>query len=331
MILPKKIKKGDAIGIVSTSYPYGTLLKNRVERAIKNIESIGFKVIVGDSVFKKTGYTSGSAKERADDVNKMFANKNVRAIICLNGGSTTNQILPHIDYNLIKKNPKIIVGSSDLTSILLAINKKTGLVTFHGPMIIPQFGEFPNILQYSLDSFLDTLARGNDQRIVPSKEWTDEFLDGTKGEDNRPREMRPNNSYEFIKEGKAEGVLVGGNLRIITGLAGTRYFPDFKEAIFFWEDASVGIDEIDRNLTHLEMLDVFNKIKGMVVGRILALKEKDGVKISDLLKQKFSQYKFPIIIGADFGHTDPVLTIPIGVNSAIDFFEKKWVIGKSVS
>ena len=93
----------------------------------------------------------------------------------------------------------------------------------------------------------------------------------------------------------------------------------------------MGIDEIDRNLTHLEMLDVFNKIKGMVVGRILALKEKDGVKISDLLKQKFSQYKFPIIIGADFGHTDPVLTIPIGVNSAIDFFEKKWVIGKSVS
>lgn len=331
MILPSKIKKGDTIGIVSTSYPYGSLLKNRLERAIKNIENIGFKTVIGESVFKKTGYTSGSAKERAEDVNKMFANKNIKAIVCLNGGSTTNQILPYLDYNLIKNNPKIIIGYSDITSLLLAINKKSDLVTFHGPMIIPQFGEFPNILQYSLNSLLDSLTKDSDKEIIPSKEWTDEFLDGTKGEDNRPRNMHLNNSYEFIKEGKAEGILVGGNLRIITGLAGTPYFPEFKNKIFFWEDVSVGIDEIDRNLTHLEMLGVFNKIKGMVVGRILALKEKDGVKISDLLKQKFSSYNFPIVIGADFGHTDPVLTIPIGVNSTIDSVSKKWVIGKSVS
>lgn len=328
MMLPPRIKNGDRIGIVSTSYPYATLLRNRTERAIKNLEKIGFNIVIGDSVYKKTGYTSGSAEERAKDINKMFQDKKVAAIICVNGGHTTNQILDLLDYNLIKKNPKIIIGFSDATSLLLAVNKICNIVTYHGPMLISQFGEYPDVLEYTKKSFLKAITKNETQDVLPSKEWTDEFLDSTKGEDIRSRKMKNNNSFEFIKEGYGEGKLIGGNLRIITGLAGTKYFPDFTNSIFFWEDSGISVDEIDRNLTHLKMLGVFDKIKGMVVGRVNMLKEKDGVGLKELLNGKFKEYNFPVLIGADFGHTDPVLTIPIGVNSLINSKEKRWLIQK---
>lgn len=313
MIKPAPLNKGDTIGIVSTSYPYARKLNDRYNRAIENLKKLGYNLKIGDYVETKEGFVTASPEKRAEDINKMFLDKEVKAILCVNGGAQSSEVLPFLDYDLIKKNPKIFCGYSDVNSISLGIYAKTGIITFNGPMLIPQFGEFPNILNYSLEYFEKILSGKNDVDLRPSKEWTEEFLDSTKGEDNRPRKMKINDCYEVIKGGNAQGRILSGNLRIICSQIGTSYLPDFAGKILFLEDLEISTAELKRNLEHLSQANLLNEIKGVVFGRILMLKEKDGVSLKEVLLDFFKEKNIPIIIGMDFGHTDPVITIPNGV------------------
>jgi len=272
---------------------------------------------------------AGSPEERARDINEMFDDSEVKAIICSIGGYNSNQLLEFLDFKTIEKNPKIFMGYSDITTLLLGIHTKTGLVTFHGPAVMPQFGEYPSILDYTLKNMKKVLCQNNKKIILkPSKEWTNEFLDWSKGLDNRPRKMIKNKGWKVLKEGKSKGRLIGGNLQTIQVLIGTEFLPSFRKAIFFWEETEASTAEIDRTLTHLKMVGILEKIKGMLVGRL----DRD-IKISDptydlekIILRITKEYNFPIITNMDFGHTDPMLTLPIGIKASFDTSKQELVL-----
>lgn len=339
IIKPPKLNKGDTIGLVSPSCPLAGLVKHRVNRAIKQLKEMGFKVKLGQSSLAVSGYTAGSAKERAKDINTFFKDDEVKAIISFIGGNHSNQLLEYIDFDLIRKNPKIFIGYSDVTVLHLSLLTKANLTTFYGPSALNQLAENPKILDYTREYlFKATMSSRPIGAVIPSKEWTDEVLDWfTKADQKRPRKMKKNIGWEWLKDGGAKGPMIGGCISSLMHLRGTEFWPNFSNAIFFWEtsesanDFSKGepIDLIDALLTDLRLSGVFDKIGGMVVGRPFGYSEEDSLKLKDLIIEKTKKYNFPILFGADFGHTDPMITIPIGVTAKLNSKEDKFEIIES--
>lgn len=314
-MLPNRLKKGDTIGIVSPSKPILEKKKICVNNAIKYLETLGLNVISAKNAFSKDKYgvSGGTAKERADDINKMFFDKNINAIWCIQGGETANEILDLIDYNLIKKNPKIFLGKSDIDLLHLAINKKTGLTTFHSPDIKLGIGDMD--FEYSKKWFIKRLLKGEIGEIERFTDW------------------------KTVRQGNAEGKIVGCNLSSILKLAGTEYFPDFKNAILFLENYEGGIKTIIYKLTQLKQIGVFEKIKGMVIGYIYGFQnkeylrqnpklDKDGSRVNyeNIVLDIVKDYDFPILKINEFGHRCPNAILPIGVKVKLDATNKKIVI-----
>ncbi|MEM4326085.1 MAG: LD-carboxypeptidase [Candidatus Pacearchaeota archaeon] len=328
LIKPSRLKIGDTIGLISPSAPLAGLVPHRTQKAIKSLKEMDFKVKIGKNALKVNGYTAGSPKERAEDINNFFKDKKVKLIICFIGGNHSNQILDYIDFNLVQKNPKIFLGYSDATVLHFAFYTKCNLVTFYGPAALTQFGENPKILSYTEEYFrkavMETEPIG---KIRPSLYWTDETLDWFKKEDlKRPRKMKKNKGWRWLKRGKAEGPILGGCITSMMHLRGTKYWPDFRDSIFFWEipesdgDFTKGekIENIDTYLTNLELSDVFEKIRGMIIGRPFGYSPKELNLLVKIIKEKFKKYDFPILFNVDIGHTDPMITIPLGVRCKID-------------
>lgn len=328
LIKPSHLQKGDTIGIISPSAPLAGLVAYRVERGVKMLKEFGFKVNVGKHALKITDYTAGNPKERAEDINDFFRDKEIKAIFTFIGGDHSNQILRYLDIDLIKKNPKIFLGYSDATVLHFALCAKIGLITFYGPSVLTQFAENPRIFSYTEEYFkkalMDIRPIG---KIKPSPKWTDEILNWFKKDDlKRPRKMKKNKGWQWLKDGKAEGPILGGCITSMMHLRGTEYWPDFSDSIFFWEtpesneDFTKGekVENIDSYLTDLELSGVFNNIRGMIVGRFFGHSEQETKEIIKIIKTKLSRYKFPILVNVDIGHSDPVITIPLGVKTRID-------------
>lgn len=328
LIKPPQLKIGDTIGLISPSAPLAGLVPHRTQKAIKSLTEMGFRVKVGKNALKVTGYTAGSPKERAEDINNFFKDKTVRAIICFIGGKHSNQILKYIDFNLIKKNPKIFLGYSDATVLHFAFYTQSNLVTFYGPAALTQFAENPKILSYTEEYFRKAVMKPEPiGKIEPSPYWTDEILDWFKKEDlKRPRKMKKNKGWRWLKRGKAKGPILGGCITSMMHLRGTKYWPDFSGSIFFWEtpessdDFTKGerIENIDSYLTDLELSGVFKNIKGMIVGRFFGYSKQQQKEIIKIIKKRTSNYNFPVLLNVDVGHSDPMITIPLGVEVQID-------------
>jgi muramoyltetrapeptide carboxypeptidase len=339
LIKPKKLEKGDTIALISPSAPLAGLVPHRTKRAIKMLEELGFKVKIGKNALKITGYTAGSPKERAEDINLFFKDKKIKAIMCFIGGNHSNQILKYLDFRLIKKNPKIFIGYSDATVLHFAFYTQCNLVTFYGPAALTQFAENPRIFSYTEEYFKKALMETKPiGKIRPSAYWTHEILDWFKKEDlKRPRKMKKNEGWQWIRKGKAEGPILGGCITSMLHLRGTKYWPDFSNSIFFWEiperddDITKGerIENIDSYLTDLELSGVFKKIKGMIVGRFFGYSKQEEKKIIKIIKQRTADYNFPILIGVDIGHTDPMITLPLGVKAKIDSSKNSFEIRES--
>jgi muramoyltetrapeptide carboxypeptidase len=186
-ILANKINEGDLISIVSPSSGLAPFAMHRIEQAKKALEDMGFKVKFEANSLKNSGHVSGSVSERVSDLHSAFSNKDVKAVICTIGGNHSNQLLKFLDWKLIKKNPKIFLGYSDITVLHNAIYKKTGLITFYGPCVMPEFGEFPFMDKYNEAHLRKALVDGKIGKIIPSEEWTDEFLDWFKKDDIKRR------------------------------------------------------------------------------------------------------------------------------------------------
>lgn len=291
MILPERLKKGDTIGIVAPSNPIIGDNVEELERARRIVENDGFKVKYSKNIFANTNGYSATAKEKAEDINEMFADKEVKMIWCAKGGENSNSTFEYIDYELIKQNPKIFCGYSDITSLTNMITAKTGLVTFSG-------------------TNFKTIA--TDETDYSYKEAIKRFVEGSLqiGE--------PEEKYCTIQEGIAEGELIGGNLSLTRGMVLGKYSIDFTDKILFLEELGfeTGPAMASNYLYYMKQNGVFNKIKGLWIGNY---EHESGVSLEKIIMDVLGDdYKFPIIKSNNFGHTETKTVIPIGTKAKID-------------
>lgn len=300
-ILPKRLKKGDTIGIVS---PSSAIFETEpFEIAVENFEAMGLKVKLGEFVKSRYGHLAGTDEERADELNKMFSDPEVDAVIALRGGSGAARILDKIDYETIKRNPKIFIGYSDITAIHLAIYSKTGLITFHAPLAVSTWNNF------SYSSFKKILFDAEAATFENPKEKGDN-LTITK---NRIRTITP---------GIAKGELLGGNLSVLTGIMGSSYFPsNWENKILYLEDVGEQIYAVDRMMSQLQLGGVLDKISGFVFGKCSDCKPGSGygsLTMEEVMDHYIKPLKIPAYSGAMIGHIDDNSTIPNGLNAEID-------------
>ena len=311
-VKPKALQPGDKICIVSPASPIWT--ETRYDRGRRAIEGMGFEVTAGRYVHNKHLLFAGEAKKRADDINRAFQDKSIQAIFCNSGGTGTSHILPYIDFSVIKENPKIFVGYSDITTLQIAILNETGLITFYGPMVSTDFGK--GISQYTIDNFL---------AVLTEKEKTLELKNPADKE------------IITICKGKAEGPLTGGCLSIVAATLGTKHELDTRGKILFFEDIDEKPHRIDRYLTQLILAGKLQEAKGIIFGtftRCRYLKrdayEKYGVTLMDIIRDRIVPLNIPCIFGLQFGHVAKKLTIPVGAHAELDATKGRVVIGPAV-
>ncbi len=318
-----RIKGKAAIGVCSPSFPISAVEPIRYERGIKYLENKGFQVKNGLLYKKKDFYRSGTIKERAEEFNNLLYDENIQIIMTSIGGNNTNSILPYIDYEYIKKHPKIIIGFSDITALLLAIYAKTGLVTFYGPDIASSFGELPPFADWTFESF-NSFVNGisvpyNYEMPIA---WTDEFIDWS--EQDRSKEQY-SNQWVCVKQGTCQGRLIGGNLNTMEGFFGTEYMPVINKGdILFIEDAEKDAYTIERSFSLLKLAGVFDKVSGIILGKHEKFDDNGtGRKPYEILLEVIGDTSVPILAEFDCCHTHPMLTMPIGCEVRLDATNKK--------
>jgi muramoyltetrapeptide carboxypeptidase LdcA involved in peptidoglycan recycling len=322
VIRPPRLRPGDTIGIISPSWGGPAVFPHRVEQGLRALQSLGFNVKMAPHASNQHGFVSGTAQNRAADIHEMFADPGVRMILASIGGNHSNHLLPHLDFNLIRQNPKIFMGFSDVTVLNLAIWHTTGLVTFNGPALMTDFGEYPAMLSYTREQFLRMVGSTSPLGVLPaSTEWTEEFLDwGQKKDLQRPRQLQPSPPWVWLRPGAAQGPLVGGCLESLDHLKGTRFWPDLQGAILFLEtsEEKPSPETVDSMLMDFENMGVFDCITGMLFGRPYGYTAIEKQQFHEVILERTQAYNFPILAEMDFGHTSPQLTLPIGIPARLD-------------
>jgi muramoyltetrapeptide carboxypeptidase len=295
-IKPRRIKHGDVIGVCApASSPAST---EKLNKGITYLERCGFRVELGKNVLKKYGYLAGSDSQRAADLNNFFADPKVKAIFTLRGGYGSHRILPLLDYNLIRRNPKILVGYSDITALHSALLAKTNLITFSGPMVAVEMAE--------------RLQDKTEERF-----W--ECLMSTKSPQSI--KVNPDQSSIISRPGKAIGRLIGGNLSMVTALIGTHFFPSLRDPIFILEEIDERPYRIDRMLQQMKLVGTLNQTNGILLGGFGGCdpeKGKPSLTLSQVFKDTFHNYQFPVISGIPYGHIKDSLSFPIGARVKMD-------------
>jgi len=302
-IKPRRLKEGDTIALAA---PGSYISEEELQDCIKNLQSLGFKSVYNESILYKTGYFSGNDKQRAKELMEMFLRKDVDGIMCARGGYGCSRILPLLDYDAIKNNPKVLVGYSDVTALLYGIHSKTGLVCFHGPVGISTFNEF------STNYFKDVLISLHDKLELISKP-----------EENKPEPVT-------ITSGKAEGELIGGNLSVAVSLIGTEYDVDTENKIIFLEETTEEPYRVDRMLTQMLMSGKFDKAAGIALGIFDNCEPKkenpsfeNSFSLMEVLFDRLFGIGVPVIYGLSFGHIKNKFTLPFGIKAELNADEKK--------
>jgi len=293
MIKPSALKPNATIGIVS---PSSWLNEPDLKTAVSVFEDKGYKLVLGESVFLKEFTYAGTPRERADDINNMFANPDIDAIICTRGGYGANRVLPLLDYDLIKANPKIFVGFSDITAFLTSITQKTGLVTFHGPML-SSFKK--GVLEFNFD-LLENVLFGNESVAL------------------HPPSKLP---MRILNSSKAEGPLWGGNMCLLINRLGTPDQLDTDGAILFIEDIDEYLYAFDRMLVHMKKAGMFENIKGLIIGELVDMKDYDdpfGKSTDEIVMDVCGNLDIPIISNFPCGHGIYQATLPISIPVQLD-------------
>ncbi|MCL5030459.1 MAG: LD-carboxypeptidase [Bacteroidetes bacterium] len=305
IIKPPRLKSGDTIGLIA---PGSFIDEGELKESIQNLELLGFKIVYTKNILARDGYLAGTDEQRASDVNEMFSRKDVNGIVAARGGYGCTRILPMLDYNVIKNNPKILVGYSDITALLYGIYKETGLVCFHGPVGISTFNKF------SLDYFKDVL-------IYPHDKLT--FYNAH--EDNNDDLYKP----VTIRGGKAKGKLVGGNLSLVVSVIGTSYDIDTNGKIIFLEEVDEEPYRVDRMITQMIEAGKFDKPAGIALGVFSGCKTKpsqsgvsNSFSVLEVLFDRLFPLNIPVVYGMSYGHITNKFTIPFGINAELDSLEQ---------
>jgi muramoyltetrapeptide carboxypeptidase len=304
IIKPRKLEKGQTIGLVAPASPLNE--DEQIYAAIDTLESLGFKVKTGEYLFARSAYLAGSDEQRAADLNAMFANPGVDAIIAQCGGYGSSRLLPMLDYDAIQRHPKVLMGYSDITALLNGIHKKTGLVTFHGPVANQAF------TPYTLQQFKKVLMHLEDTPFIGSPP----HFEASEGQVERK------NRLTRFGSGKVNGRIIGGNLSLMAHLTGTPYAPDFDDAILFLEDVGEATYVLDRYLTQLWLSGCLTRLAGIVFGKFTDCKTSASwakqFSVEEVLRSRCQSAGIPALRGLMIGHIEDQATVPIGCRAELD-------------
>ncbi len=296
---PARLRPGATIGLIAPASPVSA---EKIEKALANLAMLGYSVLEGAALRARSGYLAGSDEARLADLHWAFSDTRVEAVWCIRGGYGVTRLLPHIDYNLIRRHPKPLIGYSDVTALHLAIGKKTGLVSFHGPVAASDFPE-------------NTLAHFRAALVTPLAPYVLQAPG--------PEAVLPGEEYKpfVIAEGQASGPLTGGNLSLLAALAGTPFAPGFKNHLVFIEDVGEQPYRIDRLLTQLLQATDLSQAAGIALGIFADCGPKNAEfswSLQETLHDRLGNLGIPVVYGLPFGHVSHQATFPYGIQAALD-------------
>ena len=311
LVKPRALQPGDTVGLITPSTYVSD--PDRLLLAARTVEYFGLRPKMGKNVGRRAGYLGGSAGERVDDLHAMFRDPEVKAVFAIRGGYGSEQLLDRIDYDLIRRNPKIFLGYSDITALHIAIHQRTGLVTFHGPVVLSRFSD------YTQKWFRKAVFEAAPLGAVANPP------------ESNP--LRPAHTLRTVRPGKASGPLAGGNLSLIATTMGTPYEIETRGRILFIEDVDEQPYSIDRMLTQLRLAGKLDAAAGLVFGECNACRPRDyqpafesTFSLGEVLDSILGELKIPVLSGLVFGHTDDQLTLPLGVTASLDAASQALVI-----
>ena len=293
VLLPRRLKRGDKIGICAPAGPIRNI--GEVEDFIQVLKNLGFRVKVGKNVAGQFGFFSAEDRDRADEFMELIEDETVQGIFSIRGGWGCARMVEYLDFDVIKKNPKVIMGFSDMTTLLNVISSKTGLVTYHGPSGNSTWND------YSIN-YIKRLLIKAETVVYRNTAWDDADI-------------------TTLSPGKASGELYGGNLSVISSLIGSDYLPDWKGKVLFLEDVNEEPYRIDRMLTQLKLAGVFTEVNGIILGgfrKCNAEEPERSFTLKQVFEQHFSTLKIPVYFGAQIGHIRNKYTVPVGLKVHMD-------------
>jgi muramoyltetrapeptide carboxypeptidase len=304
LLKPKRLQPGDTVGIVSPAS--ATFQPVDVQIAQESLEALGLTVKLGEHMMERHGYLAGDDKARAADINRFFDDKSITAIHAIRGGWGSSRVLPYLDFDRIRRNPKIIIGYSDITALLLSIHAKTGLVTFHGPIALGRWDT------WSVDYARRVLFAADPITLEPKRDINSD----------KNSLVQTEFRVQTITPGTARGRLLGGNLTVLTTIIGSGYLPDWEGAILFTEDVHEEPYRIDRMLTQLKLSGALSKLKGFVFGGCAECTPGEGsygaLTLDEIFEDHIKPLGIPAWHGAMIGHQQPQWTLPEGIQVEID-------------
>ena len=327
-IKPPKLVPQDTVGIVSPASSFFPIHESALQWGVAYLEKAGLHVQLTPHTLKQRQHLNPPAQHRAEDLNQMFIDPKIKAIFCLSGGSGVNAVLPLLDWKQIEKSPKIVMGYSAITALLIGLYAKVGLVTFHGPMILNSFSEYPQPFAYTWEGIEQVLFKTEPVgALKPPAQWTDAYTS-----EDQPRAMKTNPGWHWLRKGKASGPVIGGNLSVILTLVGTPYWVPLQGAILCFEEVNFGsglLRKVDESLAQCQQMGLFDQIAGLVIGKVNELSEEEEKLFESLILEYTVGPQFPILTGVDFGHTAPQLTLPIGIQASLDSGQDRFSIDEA--
>ena len=278
----RALEQGDTISIIA---PAGPVTHDEIQPALEILQKKGFRIQEGRHLYDRQEYLAGNDHDRLDDLHRAFEDRSIKAIICARGGYGTARLLDKIDFDIIRKTPKLLIGFSDITALLLAVNHKTGMPVWHGPMLRSPDGRENNI-----DNLINLLSSGGEIKLNLEEK-------------------------KVLKKGKVKGKLLGGNLTLLTSLIGTPFLPDFKDSILFIEDIAEFTYRIDRTLTQLRLAGILKGVRGIIAGNFNDC--GDSNTINRLLLENL-EGDYPLYSGFPAGHCTKNYPLPLGVEAELD-------------
>ena len=316
LVKPRALQPGDTVGLITPSTYVSD--PDRLLLAARTVEYFGLRPKMGKNVGRRAGYLGGSVGERLDDLHAMFRDPEVKAVFAIRGGYGSEQLLDRIDYDLIRRNPKVFLGYSDITALHIAIHQRTGLVTFHGPVVLSRFSD------YTQKWFRKAVFEAAPLGAVANPP------------ESNP--LRPSHTLRTVRPGKASGPLAGGNLSLIATTMGTPYEIETRGRILFIEDVDEQPYSIDRMLTQLRLAGKLDAAAGLVFGECNACRPRDyqpafesTFSFGEVLDNILGGLKIPVLSGLVFGHTDDQLTLPLGVTASLDAANQALVIEEAAT
>jgi muramoyltetrapeptide carboxypeptidase LdcA involved in peptidoglycan recycling len=320
-----RLRAEDTIVIVSPSWGGPALYPHRVELGVEHLRSLGYEVKLAPHAANSREYVSDTPHNRASDLHDAFTDPAVKAIVAAIGGDHSCHLLPFLDWDLIRENPKIFMGYSDVTVLNVALWKRTGLVTFNGPALMVEIAEYPRMHLYTEHHMLKALCEAEPVGLVePSPWWTEELLDWDEKEDlTRPRKGQPSQGWSWLRGGRSEGKLLGGCIESMQHLRGTPYWPapeQWEGAILFLETSEEAPSPatVDGILMDYENMGVFERISALLFGRPMGYGPEERQQLREVLMERTEKYGFPVVADMDFGHTSPMFTLPLGCRAVVN-------------